>query len=111
MPGWLPPDTVHPPRPDVPVLRHLTFTEIHALELGVYLGFLIVWGLSMNQAGTVFMLAVMAGRKIISHRRSKGDGTTCDHDIGFHDAIAEPQYFGFPPILIVGVYYAIQFAV
>ena len=102
---WLEPDKTHPPRPDTPILRHFTFTEAHAVELGVYLGLFVVWALSMNQNGAAFSITVGAFRKVMSRQRSVGGGTPCDHDIGFHDAVEEPHYFGFPAVLIVGAYY------
>lgn len=32
---WLPGDDDHPPRPNVPIVRHLTYDEIHAFQLGL----------------------------------------------------------------------------
>lgn len=91
---WLPGDETHPPRPAVPILYHLTFTEIHAMELGAYLGALIVWAIHIDQQYMAFILAIMVARKIISRRRARGDKTGCTHDVGLHDARAEPHYFG-----------------
>lgn len=108
MVSWLPAEGDYPPRPDTPILRHLTFTEIHAVELGFYLGLLVVWALTLNESSAAFALVVSAARKIMSRRRMRDEAEDCDHDVGFHDAVAEPQYFGFPVVVIVGVYYAVQ---
>lgn len=48
---WLPEDDGHPVRPDLPVLHHLTFTEVHALELGAYLGLLAFFAVRVGMEG------------------------------------------------------------
>lgn len=101
---YLPPDGDHPPRLDVPILRHLTFTELHAAELGTYLGFLIVWSMVIGQQFVVLLLVVAAGRKIISRQNRQDPRRSCDHDVGFHDVIAEPAYFGALAVAIPLVY-------
>lgn len=79
------------------------------MELGVYFGLLIVWGLSMDTPMVVFLLAVAAARKIISHRHKHDEDKCPDHSMGFHDAVHEPHYFGATAVVIVFAYYLIQF--
>lgn len=105
---WLPGDADHPPRPALPVLYHLTFTEIHALELGSYLGLFIIWAQSLGSGGMALALVALAARRIISQRRAKGGGTTCKHAVGFHDVIAEPHYFGFAVAIIPLLYHLVH---
>lgn len=105
---FLEPDRRHPPRPDLPVFRHLTFTEVHAMELGFYFGAFIVWSMALNMQAIAFGLTVVVIRKLVSHRRKNGSKTQCDHDIGFHDAVDESHYFGAPVVLVVGVYLLLQ---
>lgn len=101
---FLDPDRRHPPRPDWPVFRHLTFTEVHAMELGLYFGLFIVWSMVLGTQQMAFGLAAVVARKIVSHRRKKGTSTECDHDVGFHDVVDEPHYFGVPVVVVVAVY-------
>lgn len=102
----LPGDKTHPPRPNLPVLRHLTFTEIHAMELGLYFAVIVVVAIELGAEGAVVPLAVVVGRKLVSDRRAGGAKTDCDHGLGFHDARAEPQYFGATAVLVPLAYYA-----
>lgn len=99
---WLPGDRHHPPRPDLPVFRHLTYVEIHAIELGAYLGLLIAWTWHLDTPQTGVVLTVAAARKIMTHRQVSKD--VAEHDIGFHDAVAEPQYFGFTAAVVPLIY-------
>lgn len=85
---YLPPDEDHPPRVDLPLVRHLTFEEVHAMELGVYLGVLLAWGAILGQHEAAFALAALAARSVMSRRNG-------NRGIGFHDAREEPWYFGF----------------
>lgn len=101
---WLPADSEHPPRPDVPILSHLTFVEIHAMELGLGLGLFAVWAVELNEAGIALLLGALAARRIISAKRKKGTGTKCDHTIGMHDAIADPHYFVVTAVAVVLAY-------
>jgi len=101
-------DKRHPPRPDTPMFRHLTFTEIHAMELGLYVGLLLVWSMALNKDVMGFGFALVVARKIISHQRKKGSKTACDHELGFHDAVLEPHYFGLPVVIVVGAYIIFQ---
>ena len=41
---WLPETKKNPPRPNLPILRHLTWTESHAALLGASFGLLVFWG-------------------------------------------------------------------
>lgn len=91
---WLPEDDAHPIRPDLPVFRHLTFTEVHALELGAYVGLLAYFGIRVGRGGAVFTLVVAITRFTISSGRAKACRRPDAHRLGFHDVRLEPQYFG-----------------
>ena len=92
--AWLPEDDTHPIRPDLPVFRHLTFTEVHSLELGIYVGLLVYFGLLVGTAGAMVTLLVSIVRFTISDGKAKGGATKAAHRIGFHDVRQEPPYFG-----------------
>lgn len=92
--GWLPEDDTHPVRPDLPVVRHLTFTEAHALEIGGYVGVLSYFGVHVNMEGAVFLLLLSIARFVVSDGRASAGATTAVHRMGFHDVRKEPQYFG-----------------
>lgn len=91
----LPADDEHPPRLNVPIWRHLTYVEAHAMELAVYVAPLIL--------GAVFLglweLALAMG--VWTYRWLTGKNRSCDHSIGFHDAKEEPQYFVIPLLALV----------
>lgn len=92
--SWLEEDADHPVRPDLAVLRHLTYTEVHALELGAYLGLLAYFGIGAGLEGEVVTLLIGIVRFTMSDGRAKASESTMDHRMGFHDVRAEPQYFG-----------------
>lgn len=91
---WLPEDDSHPVRPDLPVFRHLTFTEVHAIELGAYVGVLGFFALGIGAAGEFFTLLVAIVRFTLSDGKAKESGSKMTHRMGFHDVRAEPPYFG-----------------
>lgn len=91
---WLPEDDSHPVRPDLPVARHLTFTEVHALELGIYVGLLSYFAVELGFGGQVVTLLIAITRFTISDGKAKSGATKSTHRIGFHDVRLEPQYFG-----------------
>lgn len=91
---WLEEDDKHPIRPDLPVFRHLTFTEVHALELGAYLGLLGFFAIGVGLEGEVVTLLIGITRFTLSDGRAKASESTMDHRMGFHDVREEPQYFG-----------------
>lgn len=105
---WLPADESHPPRPDLPVLRHLTYTEAHAIELGGYIGLLLAAALALDMAGAALTFALAITRRATSGRKASGDDTPCEHSLGLHDARAEPHYFGFLAALIPLAYVAVD---
>lgn len=92
-PAWLPADDDHPPRPDWPIFRHLTFTELHALELGVGMAILVWWARVLGVQGAVFPLALYVARVILGKRREEGDTTPATHTVGLHDIRQAPPYF------------------
>ncbi|MFB6311446.1 MAG: hypothetical protein ABEH64_09745 [Salinirussus sp.] len=91
---WLPEDDKHPIRPDLPVFRHLTFTEVHSLELGIYVGLLVYFSLLVGTGGAVATLLISIVRFTISDGKAKNGATNAMHRIGFHDVRQEPPYFG-----------------
>lgn len=103
----LPEDDEHPVRPDLPVLRHLTFTEAHALEIGVYLALFLYFGQTIGLGGEAFTVVIAAVRTVISDEKSRGTQTRCDHGVGFHDAREEPPYFGTGAVVTYVVAYAL----
>jgi hypothetical protein len=90
---WLPETDKNPPRPDVPVLRHLTWTESHAALLGASFGLLVFWGMSRGRGGVVFGLAVTVAQLVLGERQRKSKRSKCEHRIGVHDVREEPWYF------------------
>lgn len=91
---WLPEDDTHPVRPDLPVARHLTFTEAHAIELGVYIALLAYFGIELGQGEQILTLLVGIVRFTMSDGRAKGGASKVTHRMGFHDVREEPPYFG-----------------
>jgi hypothetical protein len=92
--AWLPEDETHPVRPDLPVTRHLTFTEVHALELGIYIGLFAFFALQIGYGEAVVTLFISIIRFTMSDGKAKAGGTRATHRMGFHDVRQEPPYFG-----------------
>jgi len=101
--AWLPEDDTHPVRPDLPVTRHLTFTEVHALELGIYIGLFAFFALQVGYGETIVTLFVSIIRFTMSDGRAKAGATRANHRIGFHDVRQEPPYFGAGVLLALAV--------
>jgi hypothetical protein len=99
---WLAEDEKHPVRPDLPVLRHLTFTEVHAIELGVYIGLLAFFAVRIGRTGEIMTLLIGIVRFTMSDGRAKSGATKVTHRIGFHDVRKEPQYFGAGFLFVFG---------
>lgn len=91
---WLDEDDEHPVRPDLPTLRHLTFTEVHAIELGIYIALLAFFAVQTGHTGEIMTLLFGIVRFTMSDGRSKSGASNATHRMGFHDVRAEPQYFG-----------------
>lgn len=91
---WLAGDTRHPVRPDLPVVRHLTFTEVHALELGAYVGLLAYFATRYGYGGEVVVLLLAITRFTISTGKTAACRRPDAHRLGFHDVRQEPPYFG-----------------
>lgn len=104
---YLPPDDEHPPRLNVPILRHLTYTEAHSAELGLYFGLILVWAAILDLQLIAFGLTAMLARKIISFRRRDDPSKRGTHDLGFHDVIQDPWYFGFMVVVVVAAYHLV----
>ena len=99
---WLEEDDKHPVRLDLPVFRHLTFTEVHAIELGVYLGLLAFFAVQAGRTGEIMTLLIGIVRFTMSDGRAKSGATKATHRIGFHDVRSEPQYFGAGFLFVYG---------
>lgn len=100
---WLAEDDSHPVRPDLPVFRHLTFTEVHSLELGAYIGLLAYFAIGIGFEGEIVTLFIGIVRFTMSDGRAKGGSTMANHRLGFHDVRQEPPYFGAGVVLAFGL--------
>lgn len=100
---WLPEDDTHPVRPDVPVARHLTFTEVHALELGIYIGLFAFFALQLGYGEAIVTLFISIIRFTMSDGKAKAGGTRATHRMGFHDVRQEPPYFGAGVLMALAV--------
>lgn len=89
---------VHPVLAGLPVGRLLTFTRLHAFELGVYVGvlaYVVVW-LTMpvvveRYPQNVLGVLLVGGLRVVHSRWRVGrDGTTADHALGLHDVVRAP---------------------
>lgn len=107
VPGFLPEDDSHPPRPDLPILRHFTFTEAHAVELGVYVGLVFGWGVVLGHETAVFGAAVYLIRWFTSRTKVKDEKSKSSHGMGFHDALfAAPYFIGTTTVVALAVVFA-----
>jgi len=102
MTKWLPASDDSPTRPDVFVLRHITWTEIHTILLGVGFGLLVAWGIVLGQQGAVFGVAVLVAQLILGEGQQRSKKSSCEHRIGVHDVRQEPWYFVTATVVIVG---------
>lgn len=91
---WLEEDEDHPVRPDLPVVRHLTFTEVHSLELGAYIGIFGYFAFKYGYGGELIMLLFGIIRYVMGDGRAKAGKSPVSHNLGFHDVRQEPPYFG-----------------
>lgn len=112
----LPEDSHHPVRPDLPFLRHLTFAEGHAIEIGIGVGVVlyVAAGIGMLEAAFPIALGVLRIALGLRRRRSrpKAEGrtrreratnTSCDHTLGIHDIQSDPWYFVIAGLVTVAV--------
>lgn len=91
---WLEEDDTHPVRPDLPVVRHLTFTEVHSLELGIYIGAFAFFALQFGYGGELIVLLFGIIRYAMGDGKAKAGRSPVTHNLGFHDVRKEPPYFG-----------------
>lgn len=104
IPGtWLPSDADHPVRPDWPVVRHLTFTELHAMELGVAFAVFLYVAVTIEKLAESWPVVLYVGRVLFSERRAKGGTTKCDHPVGIHDITHDPWYFTTTTLVSLGL--------
>jgi len=97
---WLPETDEYPPRPDVAILRHLTWTESHAAVLGGSFAFLVYWGMALGRGGVVFGVAVTVAQLILGEGQRKSKRSKCEHRIGVHDLREEPWYFAAAAVVL-----------
>lgn len=103
----LPADKKHPPRPDLPILRHLTYVEAHAFELGVYFSAILAVGFHVGEVAATFGLMVFVVRKLVSNQKARHDPSAPDEPISLRDAKEELPYFGTGAILVALAYWAL----
>jgi len=97
---WLPETETHPLRPDIPLLRHLTWTELHAAALGGSFAVLVYWGMALGRGGVVFGIAVTVAQLILGEKQRKSKRSKCEHRIGVHDIRKEPWYFAASAVVL-----------
>lgn len=88
----LPETDDRPVRPDLPWLRNLSWTKIHALQIGFFVGLLVCWGVALDQQIAVFAVVLYLVQYAIGGRVVKSD-RQCDHNLGIHDLRLKPWYF------------------
>lgn len=104
LPGaWLPGDGTHPLRPDAPILRHLTFTEAHAVEMGIGLTVFLYVAVAMGVFASAWPVALFVIRTAVGQKRKQGTSTDCNHTIGLHDIRSDPWYFVVAGFVTAGV--------
>lgn len=81
-----------PIRPDLPWLRNLSFTKIHAMQLGFGITLLAYLGIALGFEGAAVALLYLSARRIMSHRDVKDVNSACEHKMGFHDLKQKPWY-------------------
>lgn len=98
---------VHSKLAGLPVGRHLTFTRLHALELGLYIGvlaYIVVWitvpAVVENYPQNVFGVLLFAGLRVYHSKWRVGrDGTAAGHHLGLHDLVRAPL-----PAIVTALY-------
>lgn len=104
LPGrWLPEDEIHPVRPDLPWLRHLTFAEGHAMEMGIGASVFLYLSAMVGELSVGFFILVALVRVMIGDKRKDEGGTKCDHTLGIHDLRSDPWYFVIAAIVTAGI--------
>ena len=102
-----PDGTGRPLRPDLPWLRNLSWTKVHAMQLGFGFAILVYWGLALGAVGAAFGLAVLVAEFVLGEAQEQTDRSLCDHDLGFHDVAQKPWYFLSAAVVVYGVMAAI----
>lgn len=102
---WLPEEvnsdgSGHPIRPDLPWLRNLTWTKIHAMQIGAALGIIIYWGQLLNYGGVVFGLVIISIEIVFGIRQKHSHKTKCNHSVGLHDVRNKPWYATYSAVAI-----------
>lgn len=82
-----------PIRPDLPWLRNLSWTKIHAMQLGAAFGIMVFFGQLWGFRGSVFGLAVSVAQFVISDQNVKSKRTSCQKRLGATDIRQKPWYF------------------
>ena len=112
---WLPEETSpdgtgRPIRPDLPWFRNLSWTKLHAIQLGFAFGLLLYFLISLNEHGVAISLIILAVEYIISESRRVDPASSCNHRIGLHDIIEKPWYFASTIIVTYGALYLVSIA-
>lgn len=94
-----------PIRPNLPWLRNMSHTKVHALILGVPLGLLVTFGYVWGEQGAVVGLGAYVIQYLFGRRQKKSKPSTCEHNIGAHDAVRKPWYFFASVLLTIGTVY------
>ena len=88
---WLPETEDRPLRPDLPWARNLSWTKVHAAQLGFGIALIVYWAFAEGESGLALALVVNAGQFVFGEVQERGEGL-CDHDIGAHDLVEKPWY-------------------
>ena len=90
--GFILPETDDRPiRPDLPWLRNLSWTKLHAMQIGFGIALIVYLALSMGEEGVALGLLVLAAQAAFGELQEHSD-SLCEHDIGIHDFIEKPWY-------------------
>jgi len=91
---------VLPRRPDIPIVRNLTWTRIHAIEFGIVVGALLVWAQTVATVAPLTGLLAVLVQILVSRSQKESARTSCTHDIGIHDVRQEPTAFATAAALV-----------
>lgn len=96
-----------PIRPDLPWLRNLSWTKVHASQIGFTMGIIIYWGQLLNRGGVVFGLTIIVAQYALGLRQKKSLKSNCQHSLGIHDVITKPWYAASFTIITWGILFVL----
>ena len=82
-----------PLRPDIPILRNLSYIKYHALQIGMFGALFVYWSFSLGYTETGFVVAAFLVRTALGIREKKDPDRKCQHNVGLHDIRTKPWYF------------------